>query len=147
MELVESVCRYSTAIQQKQLFDSLSSVLGSSYAACMYLAKKARNEKTKLDNLISESEALTWALTNKMPKSYELRRTSKNALFSRVEDILNYVDDNEIREAAKQSFRDSVECEHLIYSYMKISDESRQSRVRVLTRMMFYKFKEDNEDV
>lgn len=144
MELVGDVCRNLTAIQQKDLFDKLSKLLGSQYSACMYLSKKARQKKTELDNLITESESLTWALTEVLPDNYKIRLTAKSAMFSIVEDILNYVEDVEVREAARKSFRDSVECEYLIYSYMTVQDESRQSRVRILTRMMFYRFKEDN---
>lgn len=132
-------------LKQKELFDNLSKLLGSPYAACMYLAKTARNQQAELHNLISESEAITWALTNELPKNYEVRLNARSKLLSNVEDILNYVEDSEVEIAARQSFRDSIQCEHLVYNYLKIEDESRQSRVRILTRMMFYKFKEDSE--
>ena len=131
---------------EKQLFDDLSKKLGSDYYTCLYLAKLARNQRTQLNNLISESEALTWALTNKLPDDLDDRIRAKSASLKNIEDILNYVEDAQVQNAARQSFRDSIECEHLVYNYLKVSDSSKQARVRILTRIMFHRFKEDNKN-
>ena len=131
---------------EKQLFDNLSKKLGSDYYTCLYLAKLARNQRTQLNNLISESEALTWALTNELPDDLDDRIRAKSASLKNIEDILNYVEDAEVQNAARQSFRDSIECEHLVYNYLKVSDSSKQARVRILTRIMFHRFKEDNKN-
>ena len=131
---------------EKQLFDNLSKKLGSDYYTCLYLAKLARNQRTQLNNLISESEALTWALTNELPDDLDDRIRAKSASLKNIEDILNYVEDAEVQNAARQSFRDGIECEHLVYNYLKVSDSSKQARVRILTRIMFHRFKEDNKN-
>lgn len=133
-------------IDQTKLFNKLSSLLGSKYAATMYLAKKARTKQEELKFLITESEALTWALTHKLPPSFNIRISTKSRKLKDIEDILNYVEDDEVQTAARHSFRLSVKCSHLIYVYIKVTDESRQSRVRILTRIMFYKYKEENKD-
>ena len=59
-------------------------------------------------------------------------------------DILNYVEDDEVQSAARESFRCSVDSDHLVYIYRKIQSRDKQSRVRILTRMMYYKYKEEN---
>lgn len=133
-------------LNEKELFDNLAKVIGSTYGACMYIAKLSRQKRIELNNLISESEAITWAVTNKLPDNYEERLKARSASLKSIEDILNYVEDDEVQNAARQSFRDSIQCEHLIYNYLKVNDASKQSRVRILTRMMFYKFKEDNHN-
>ena len=133
-------------LNEKQLFDKLAKVIGSTYGACMYLAKLSRQKRIELKNIISESEAITWAISNKLPDNYEERVKARSASLRAIEDILNYVEDDEVQNAARQSFRDSIQCEHLVYNYLKVSDSSKQCRVRILTRMMFYKFKEDNHN-
>lgn len=126
-----------------ELFSKLSELFDSKYEATMYLAKKARNKQQELRYLITESEALTFALTDDIPKTVEKRIMIKSSSLREIEDILNYVEDKEVQNAARTSFRKSVEIDHLIYQYKKITNESKQARVRILTRIMFYKYKED----
>lgn len=133
-------------LNEKELFDNLARAIGSTYGACAYIAKLSRQKRIELNNLISESEAITWAITKKLPDNYKDRVKARSASLKHIEDILNYVEDEEVQNAARQSFRDSIQCEHLVYDYLKVKDASKQSRVRILTRMMFYKFKEDNHN-
>lgn len=131
------------AIDEKRIFDHLCCLLGSNYAACMYLASKARSKQESMKYLITESEALSWALTGELPSIVKDRMNIKSRMMKEIEDILNYVEDDEVQSAARESFRSSVDCGHLVYIYMKIQSTDKQSRVRILTRMMYYKYKED----
>lgn len=133
-------------IDEKRIFDTLSLALGSKYAACNYLSSKAHNKQKEFNYLISESEAITFALTGDIPSSYDRRLKARSASLKQIEDILNYVEDEEVQVASRESFRNSVGCGHLVYSYMRISNVNKQARVRILTRMMYYKYKEDQSN-
>lgn len=135
---------FRTAIEEKRIFDQLSQLLGSTYAACMYLASKARSKQESMKYLITESESLSWALTGELPKTVKDRMNTKSRMMKDIEDILNYVEDDEVQSAARESFRFSVDSGHLVYIYRKIQSRDKQSRVRILTRMMYYKYKEEN---
>lgn len=116
---------------------------GSTYQAIQHLSKLARKKLKELDNSIQDSQALTWALTGVKPDVPETKHKKvyhSNRFYQEeyMNDILCCVDDKEVCESVRESFRASKQVNHLIYVYNNTLDESRKSRVRILTRMIWY---------
>lgn len=122
-------------------FCKLERQLGSAYAAVNYISSEARKLASKYDDLILHSEAIEWIVTGKKPKI--LSNISKvcnrsNYVKSYIDEVLCYVDDNNVCESVRYSINASKSSNHLIYVYKDVPDPSRQARVRVLTRMIWY---------
>lgn len=120
---------------------------GSTYQAIQHLSKVARKKLKEVDNNIQDSQALTWALTGLEP---DVKQNMKDKVYHSkkfyqeeyMDDMLCYVDDEEVCESVRESFRASKKVNHLIYVYNHTLDEHRKSRVRILTRMVWdYKIK------
>lgn len=124
-------------------FRELTNQLGSPYAAVNYISSEARKLANKYDNIILHSEAIDWVVTGEMPdilKNNKYKRIPhrKSNLRSYMDELLSYVDDEAVCESVRYSIYASKSSNHLIYVYKDVSDESRQTRVRVLTRMIWY---------
>lgn len=117
--------------------------LNSPYAACMYAAKKARNLQTDTNNVISESDALSWAISGIPPSNLEKKlkikftkdQDVKNS--ERIDNILATIDEDYIRDAVLKSYRASVRSKRLVYDYANITDKHIRARIRILTKMAF----------
>lgn len=129
------------ALNDLHKFHQLEQELGSSYAAVNLIASEARKLATQYDNKILHSEAIDWYLTGNKPKilndKYKLY-TSSNYVRSYVDEVLSYVDDIGVCESVRHSISASRSSNHLIYVYKDVSDDFRQARVRVLTRIIWY---------
>lgn len=117
---------------------------GSVYGAVNHVAKTARKLAAECDEQILDSHALSWAITGVKPELSKCRKPIKleslsNAMTSAeyLEDILCYIDDNDMRTSVMESYRCSITCGHLIYFYTEGLDESQKSRVRILTNMVW----------
>lgn len=135
--------------RDKKLFDQLSSKCGSSFAAIQQLAKSSRQKMIQSNNVISESEALTWALTSVQPEDLKKRMKIKETLQNvyqpvrfyqeqYMEDLLASVDDIDIRHSVRESFVKSKEAGHLIYMYINELSDGNKARVRILTNLVWY---------
>lgn len=122
-------------------FHKLEHKLGSPYAAVNYISSEARKLASKYDNVILHSEAIDWVITGEKPKIISgvgKLSTKLNYVKSYIDEILCYVDDASVCESVRYSIDASRSSNHLIYVYKDVPDESRQARVRVLTRMIWY---------
>ena len=114
---------------------------GNRYQAVQYIQKQSRKLLEYTDNRITDSEAITWVLTGEKP-DYESRKTF-NEITAKYEDayvdeILCYIDDKQVCESIRLSISKSKKSKNLVYRYAKGLDESKKSRVRVVTRIIWY---------
>ena len=101
------------------------------------VAKKARSLADEYDNNIFHSEALTFIMTGAKPDNKYRYADEYEATI--IKELFCYIDDIEVKNAVYDSFYLSKSHNNLIYEYNDISDPHRQARVRVLTRMIWYK--------
>jgi len=119
------------------LIDTLAAALGNRYAAIQYIMKFARHKADECDNVILHSSALVWIVTGSVPKDLKLRLNIKKYRLSKsLDTFLEYVTDDEIKEAVKYSVAQSVQAFNLTYEYNNIQEVSRQARVRILVRII-----------
>jgi hypothetical protein len=120
-----------------KLIDTLAAALGNRYAAIQYIMKFARHKADECDNVILHSSALVWIVTGSVPKDLKLRLNIKKYRLSKsLDTFLEYVTDDEIKEAVKYSVAQSVQAFNLTYEYNNIQEVSRQARVRILVRII-----------
>lgn len=115
---------------------------GNRYAACMYVAKEARRRATACKDDVLDSESISWVLTGKreIPSVSTQKKIEK--WFANQYDILNYVEDAQIRKSVTRSLGISKTLKHLTYAYEKSLNECEMARVRVLTNILWYQSKE-----
>lgn len=135
--------------KQQREFDRLAEECGSKFDAIHIISNRARKLSDSVEGVIQQSEALSWAVTDKKPKNLKHRtsvRELNNLIYhpesyykeQYLEDLLTEVEDFYVRESVRESFQLSTESGHLNYRYINgISDENK-SRVRILTNMVWY---------
>ena len=109
---------------------------GSEYAAAYYVAKEARRRAEAYDNRILHSEAIDWVMSGNCPKSIlQARQRSYDKI---IFEKLSMIKDQNIKISVSISVACSLQSHHLIYIYKNVSDKYQQSRVRVLTKKLYY---------
>lgn len=120
---------------------------GNVFRATNLVANLARELANRYDNLILYSEAIHWVLTGEKPNILGEDNKVKYKFRSKKKlphvDILCNIDDPIIKSAVQSSFTKSKKLGHLTYVYNNISDEYEQARVRILSRMLWYKYDEE----
>ena len=114
---------------------------GNKFEAVNLIASLARSLVIKYDNMILHSEALAWLLTGERPDVIDAQgkiKTVPSYRLSYMDDILSCVDDVDICEAVRYSIAKCNESNNLVYFYKNVPDDARQSRVRILVRMIWY---------
>lgn len=106
------------------------------YHLVLQVAKDARALAEKYDNRISHSEAITHVINGTLPDSSDLTARRNEHEAKVIREKFCYIEDKEVCDAVYDSFYESKWSKNLIYLYNGISDPSRQSRVRILTRML-----------
>jgi hypothetical protein len=111
------------------------------------IAQIARERSKDYNGYILDSQALTWVIQGIEPEYIKGPNLNMNKYIKpfeqvNIDDMLSYVDDNEVCDAVIESYNESKKQNHLIYLYKNIEDEPRKARVRILSRMFWYKFKE-----
>jgi hypothetical protein len=103
------------------------------FEATMLMAKKAREITSSLDNRITCAQALDYAARGDLPdpKDYPDHR------LDRVKEYVTYVNDINIRSAVIASYEQSLAKNNLVYDYKTVSDEPRQSRVRIIMNILW----------
>lgn len=119
---------------------------GNRYAACMYVAKEARRRAAKCEDSVLDSESISWVLTGKRNVSKKDQKKLIEKWYDNQYDILNYVENKDIRASVSKSLGISKSLKHLVYAYEKSLNESEQARVRVLTNILWYQSKEANNN-
>jgi len=105
------------------------------------IAILARKKAKESEYHILDSEALTWVIQGIEPvedSTLNLSRTITNYEEKYLDDMLCCIDDAQVRNALQESFYQSKSANKLIYEYGNITDKPRQTRVRILLRMIWY---------
>ena len=129
------------SINHQELLPKLVNDFGNIYVAVNYVAAEARRRQAT-DTRLSESRAITWVLSGKIPEELSpdyQRKQRKSVVISVIEDHLQDVSDDRIKAAVKQSIIKSIGDHHLLYEYLDVLDEGNKARVRVITNMIWYK--------
>lgn len=113
-------------------FDKISQEQGPFYAT-MLIAKSARKACEDLSGRIAYSTAIDYIANEKTidPEDFPDHRLDT------AKEYLNYVLDQEVVEAVLASYQSSLNYNSVVYRYLKIHDEHRMSRVRILTNMLW----------
>lgn len=113
----------------------------NSYIAAIQLAARAREKRLSLCNKILDSEAIRWELTNEPPTVSRPKNTRYYHVFHQV---IADVDDPLVARSVRRSYGASLSEQHLIYRYHKELTSSQRSRVRILTRMIWYNIQRED---
>ena len=127
--------------KDSECFDAITKQFnGNRYAALSYVQRKARNYLKETDNLILDSEAVTWALRGERPEIADRRRYSqvkRRYATSYIEEVLCYVDDLDVKRSVRKSIKASRSNQNLVYVYEGELSDSRSARVRILTNIIW----------
>ena len=134
---------------QIEQFNKLAAALGSTYAAVRFITIKARTISSRYNYYVLDSEAISWVLSGEKPESairYEqelkqhkrIQSLSTKYILSVVDETLCYVEDESVCKSVRASIKASKEARHLVYVYIDLDDDYQHSRVRILTRMIWY---------
>ena len=122
-------------IKESIQYNEIVRKCGNRYAAIQAISNKAHDNIVSCNGELSASRCITWALYGEKPE-YVSRRDSYIKEY--IYQALCTIDDIDIRDAVEQSMRDSLIRKHLVYNYDNISDTYKQSRIRVICRMIWY---------
>lgn len=125
--------------------DFLAMLGGNRYLATMLIAKEGRRRCKQWDYSILDSNAITWVLTGKRPPNKEKQSAKILRNMKKPSDILNYVEDDDIRKCVILSLKQSYTLNHLTYSYNQDMNKHKRTRVRILTNIIWYKNHEEEE--
>lgn len=157
-----------------KLYNTLTAAFGNSYAAVIYISKLARKLSKTVNYDVLDSQALSWAITGIQPQPIKLPVSIKLAVKLPIAEVLQLVDDEEVKDAVIESLRHSVDnylsstnttlynidkvtsyseefmsrfilnndldTKWLIFCYNDVQDKPRQSRIRILTRLIWDKY-------
>lgn len=115
------------------------SLFGSRFAAISYIASEARKLAESNHNIISHSESLACVVTGYYPEKLKnLQYTSyEDSIFQYELDILNYVDDEGVKQSVIDTINTSRRHNHLIYVYSESLEECKYTRVRILSKLVW----------
>ena len=113
-------------------FNSLSKAHGQFYAT-LVIAKSALEVCKQLPGRIEVSTAIDYVASGKSinPEDFPNHRLDV------AKDYTLYILDEEVRTAILVSYEKSLACDNLVYDYQSITDEPRQQRVRIVTRILW----------
>ena len=109
------------------------------YAEVCRVMNAARALADLCDNKILHSEALTHIVRGTEPNCPYIADYRDEYEAYHIRDMFCYIDDKDICDAVYDSFYESKRAKNLVYVYNHINDSGRRARVRVLTRMLWYK--------
>lgn len=109
------------------------------YAEINNIVKSARILSAGYDNKILHSEAITHAIHGTEPDRQYIENFRNEYEAYQIRELFCYIDDKEICNAVYDSFYASKSRKNLIFIYNGIDSSDKQARVRVLTRMLWYK--------
>ena len=104
------------------------------------LARKLQKDSEDFGRKLTDSESLTLVLQGREPThrpvkvSYVMKTSNETIL----RDHLSQIEDNQVRDAVAASIVDCKTYGYLQYNYGKVEDHWRQSRVRILVKMIWF---------
>lgn len=112
------------------------------FELCNLISLKSIELLKSLDYAISDSEAISCVVSGTVPDNLEERRKQHKMLSTLktpyMSGLLSYVDDDEVKSCVELSYEESVRIGSLVFRYDSLSDDAKKSRVRILTRMIWY---------
>ena len=127
-------------------FNVIAEALGSRFAAVNYVSSLARKLCLDTNNEVLQSQAITWAITGEKP-AYTTHKISIDKLNQEyqysLDEVLCYVDNEEVCDSVRLSYNKSLEAHHLIYLYSDGLSEYDKPRVRILLRIIWYNLQLD----
>lgn len=109
------------------------------YTEVVSVMKAARKLAAECDNKILHSAAISHVINGTEPAHVFVEDFRDEYIAYHVRELFCGILDTEIKNAVYDSFYDSKEKRNLVYRYNGIMDENKRARVRVLTRMLWFK--------
>ena len=123
---------------------------GNEYAATLAIARRARLLAQFVDNTILDSEAITSVLNEDIQTVIRNHIRKQKIRLDNIKLYLqertDYIYDINVRNAVYASSLESIQSNHLVYIYGTVEDTDRRSRIRVLTRIIFYEFNQERNE-
>ena len=127
---------------QKGVRRYVDSCNGNQFEACIQISEDTRKLLNNLENCISEKEALSCVLNDKLPDNISERKNQHMNLSVRktqyMKNLLSYVENDDIVKCVEESFAQSTRLGHLTFYYPVKLQKEQKTRVRVLTRMCWF---------
>lgn len=111
----------------------------NAYEIVSGIAKTARKMCSDYDNMILQSQAISHAAHGTEPDLYDIQQSKDEYEARVIKEEFCYIDDVEVKHAVYDSFYASKAKNNLVYVYNDIKSESKKSRVRIITRMLYHK--------
>ena len=109
----------------------------SIYELVNEVASKARKLAEDTDNVILHSESLSYICRElDIDMSQFKRLTDYEERYLREQ--FCYIDDPAVKDSVRESFKRSKESGKLTFVYCDVASRSKRSRIRVITRMLYY---------
>lgn len=109
------------------------------YSEVVRVMRSAREIATLCDGKILHSEAITHVVNGTEPAHVFVSDFRDEYEAYHIRELFCYIDDKEVCDAVYDSFYVSKKKRNLTYIYNHIKDDSRKTRVRVLTRILWFK--------
>lgn len=111
----------------------------NSYQILRNVMRKARALSTEYGDKILHSEAITHVINGTKPDIKNIMDIEEKYEADYFRELSCNMEDKEVYKAVYDSFYQSKAKKNLIFIYNNIKDLGKQSRVRVLTKMAWYK--------
>ena len=118
-------------------FNDFAELVGNRYKALKLITNEARDRATRY-SFVNDSALLTWVVTGRKPKLYPEDISKKIRKSNRIEDILNYVSNEDIVKSVNMSIGYSKSHGHLVYRYRNSLSDYEKMRVRILVNIIWY---------
>ena len=121
------------------IFNEFAEKVGNRYVAAKYIADSARCFATHLPKYIIESYLIHWVLIGEKPEHIQVKvRDPEDIRY--MNDLLCWIDDEEVVDAVKELYSKSIKNRHLVYQSTKSLSKYQQDRASILLRMIWYQF-------
>lgn len=107
------------------------------YAAVCIIGAQARELSNMYHGQISHAEAMSWILSGEKPKYINNIQDEIVRRDKQINLWLNDILDADVKSMVNDSIYASIDAHNLTYIYKDGSSSSKQSRVRILTRMLW----------
>ena len=118
-------------------FNDFAELVGNRYKALKLITNEARDRAIRY-SFVNDSALLTWVVTGRKPKFYPEDISKKIRKSNRIEDILNYVSNEDIVKSVNMSIGYSKSHGHLVYRYRNSLSDYEKMRVRILVNIIWY---------
>lgn len=130
------------SIQDNQKFDVICKECGNNVFEAVKLISSCADYISKSTfHKVDESDAIEWIMNREYPKFEDLLsypQSKQHLIDTYISTYTELVDDTQVKASVKLSIYSSYRSRKLKFIYAFVSDEYRRSRVRILTRMIWY---------